>query len=62
MKTITKIGYLVWVDCDNYYEPEGTVFFDHEPHVGERVKLCDGAEYSINRVNHNSLEAWVKAT
>lgn len=51
-------GYFVWCDCDHYYEPEGTVIFDHEPVVGEVVRLCDGRDYTLKRVSRETMEAW----
>lgn len=51
-------GYLVWCDCGHYYEPEGTVWFDHEPQIGELVRLGDGRDWTIQRVSHDRLELW----
>lgn len=50
------LGYLVWCDCDSYLEPEGTVFFDSPPQVGDKAILCDGKEWTVVRGSNEQME------
>jgi hypothetical protein len=54
-----QIGYLVWC-CHDFREPEGTVWFDHEPMIGEKIKLCDGKEWTITKIRQETFELDVK--
>jgi hypothetical protein len=52
-------GYLMWCDCEHYYEPEGTIWWDDKPEVGDRWICCSGFTWEIIKVGAE-LEAWSK--
>jgi len=52
-------GYEVTVYHD-YPELEGTMFFSHEPQIGEKLTLSFGHKAEIFKVNHDLLTIGVK--
>lgn len=53
------LGYMVWCDYEDGEtapEPEGTVFFDSEPKIGDLAKLSDGKTYRVKREANERME------
>lgn len=56
-----RLGFMAWCWCDHYYELEGIIWCSRLPRVGDTFKSCDGHEYTVTRVNSDSMEMWGKA-
>lgn len=50
------LGYLVWCECDDFLEPEGTVFFDSPPKIGDTAVLSDGKTWTVSRESNDRME------
>jgi len=50
------LGYMAWCDCDEYYEPEGVVYFDSPPKLGDTAVLCDGNVWTVTRESNEQME------
>lgn len=54
------LGWWVWCCCEHYREPEGVIAFDHDPAIGETVKLSDGKQWRVKSINKPELELTVE--
>ena len=53
------IGYMVWCeyhDGETAPEPEGTVFFDGPPKIGDTAVLSDGKTWKVTRESNEQME------
>lgn len=50
------LGYMVWCVCEEYNEPEGTVYFDSPPKIGDTAILCDGKTWKVKREPNEQME------
>lgn len=50
------LGYFAWCIGDDYNEPEGTVFFDAPPNIGDTCILCDGKTWTVTKESNEQME------
>lgn len=50
------LGYMAYCSGDDFYEPEGVVYFDSPPKVGDKAILGDKKEWTITRESNEEME------
>ena len=50
------LGFMVWCCGDDFNEPEGTVFFDASPKIGDTAVLSDGQTWRVVRESNEQAE------
>jgi len=45
-------GWFCLIDLTYYLEPEGAIWFEGEPEIGQKITLSDGLEYQIASIDH----------
>lgn len=61
-KTPITLGYMVWCDYQDGEtppEPEGIVYFDSPPSIGDVATLSDGKTYKVKSLPNEQMEVTV---
>jgi len=50
------LGYFVWCVGDDFLEPEGVIFFDSPPKIGDTAILSGGKLWKVCRESNEQME------
>lgn len=50
------LGYTVYCSGEDFYEPEGIIYFDGPPKIGDKAILCDKKEWTVTKESNKQME------